>query len=285
MLRAWWKKWRYKRLQTRLASIVVRRAIDEALWQTTVAALPFVASLPAQHLARLRVLASLFLDGKEFTGAQGFQVSDTQAVMVAVQACVPILHIAPPDRPDLALIWYDSFVGIVLHAGAVRARREWIGGDGVAHSGSEDLTGEMLEGGPLMLAWGDVQAAGRAASSAYNVVIHEFVHVIDVRDGAADGCPPLPAEQRRQWLVTLQTEFEIFCEANEAWQRFGHIAGIQKPLLDPYGSESLCEFFAVAAEAYFVQRDAFAQAHPMLLTLFDGFFRGEGAEMYAKNGS
>jgi MtfA peptidase len=273
MLRAWWENWRNTRRQARIADITKRRAIDDALWQTSISVLPFVACLPAGDLARLRVLACLFLDSKEFSGAQGMQVSDAQAVLVAVQACLPILHIAPLDRPDLALAWYDGFVGIVMHAGEVRARREWMDEDGIAHSGSETLTGEMLEGGPLMLAWSDVQAAGQMADEAYNVVIHEFIHVIDVRDGAADGCPPLPPEQRRQWLTVLQAEYESFCEASASWQRFGSLQGASQPLLDPYGSTAIDEFFAVAAEAYFVQRERFAIEHPALLKEFDRFFR------------
>jgi MtfA peptidase len=273
MLKAWWQSWRSARRQARIAGIVQRRAVDENLWQSTLAALPFIAERDAASLARLRALVSLFLESKEFSGAQGFEVSDAQAVMVAVQACLPLLHIAAPDRPDLALAWYDGFVGIVLHAGEVRARREWVDEDGVAHSGSEDLTGEILEGGPLMLAWSDVQAAGETANSAYNVVIHEFIHVMDVRDGQADGCPPMPTLKRREWLELLHAEYEAFCEHCEAWQRFGSTTGQSAPLLDPYGCSAIDEFFAVAAEAYFVQREAFGQQHPKLLAMFDEFFK------------
>ncbi|TAG27392.1 MAG: zinc-dependent peptidase [Burkholderiales bacterium] len=276
MLKAWlsrWQTWQADRRLARLSHITARRAIEDSLWQNTLAALPFVAGLPEQDLMRLRQLASLFLDSKEFSGAQGFRVTDAHAVMVAVQACLPILHIAPPCRPDLALALYDGFVGIVLHAGEVKARREWIDEDGIAHSGSELLTGEIVEGGPLMLAWSDVRAAGELAKKSYNVVIHEFIHVMDVRDGQADGCPPMASTQRRLWLATLQTEYEQFIEAAQAWQRFGKLSGESEPLIDPYGGESLCEFFAVSAEAYFVQRDRFAQAHPKLLEMFDGFFK------------
>jgi MtfA peptidase len=273
MLKRAWQAWLQKRRQDRLQAVLQRRAINESLWLKTLDALPFITPLSAPDLAHLRLLTSLFLDDKEFSGAGGLQVSDAQAVMVAVQACLPILHIAPRERPDLALAWYDSFVGIVLHPGEVRARREWVDEDGVAHSGSEDLTGEMQEGGPLMLAWSDVQAAGESARMAYNVVIHEFIHVIDLRDGLADGCPPLPPEQRRQWLQVMQAEYEIFCERLETWQRFGSLqADADAPLLDAYGSTRIDEFFPVAAEAYFTQRQRFALEHPALLREFDAFF-------------
>jgi MtfA peptidase len=275
MFKAWrkrWRTWQSNRRQAKISRIAAKRAIDEQLWLTSIRSLPFLAPLSQKELARLRILASLFLESKEFSGAQGFEIQDSHAVMVAVQACLPILHIAPPDRPDLALAWYDGFVGIVLHAGEVKARREWLDEDGIAHSGSETLTGEVLEGGPLMLAWNDVANAGHTAQEAYNVVIHEFIHVMDLRDGQPDGCPPMPSENRRRWLAVLQTEYERFCEASSSWQRFGSLQGSAQPLLDAYGSTAMDEFFAVAAEGYFVQRERFSVEHPALLFEFDRFF-------------
>jgi MtfA peptidase len=259
---------------------VQRRAISDTLWHSTVNHLPFVQVLGAVDLQRLRNLASLFLDRKEFSGAQGWVVTDAQAVMVAAQACLPILHIAAPDRPDLALRWYDGFVGIVLHAGEVRARRVETDEAGVVHSWQEDLTGETVHGGPLMLAWSDVAAAGSTASEAYNVVIHEFVHVMDLQDGTADGCPPMPADARRAWMAVIQAQYEAFCEQVQQWERFGSLAigpqgtsrAQQASLIDSYGTESIDEFFAVAAEAYFVRRADFGTAYPDLLALFDLFF-------------
>lgn len=248
-----------------------RRAIDEPLWCATVAALPFVQTLSVSELTHLRRLASLFLDRKEFSGAHGWVVSDAQAVMVAAQACLPLLHIAPPDRPDLALRWVDGFVGVVLHAGEVQARRTAQDAAGVVHHWQETLTGEAMQGGPLMLAYSDVAAAGHTALDSYNVVIHEFIHMMDMQDGLANGCPPMPPEARRVWLATLQTAFEAFGEHTARWERFGSLAG-SPPLLDHYGASSLAEFFAVAAEAYFVRRADFAVAHPELLALFDSFF-------------
>lgn len=276
-LTSWWARRRQAALDQRIAAAVKRRSVSDALWASTVAQLPFIQSLPDRELDRLRLLVSLFLDGKEFSGAQGFEVTDAHAVMVAAQACLPLLHISRPERPDLALNWYDGFVGIVLHPAAVRARREWVDEDGIAHSGSEELTGEIVEGGPLMLAWSDVAAAGDTAQTAYNVVIHEFIHVMDVCDGVADGCPPMPASRRQAWLATLQAAYAEFCDASQVWERFGSLksesGSEDDPVLDPYGATSIDEFFAVAAEGYFVQRERFARRYPALCLQFDGFFR------------
>jgi MtfA peptidase len=135
----------------------------------------------------------------------------------------------------------------------------------------------------LMLAWSDVAVAGHTAAQAYNVVIHEFIHVMDVRDGLSDGCPPMSGLERQHWLTVLREEYAAFCEHVQGWQRFGRLHAAtpdtsepvawSEPLLDVYGAHAIDEFFAVAAEAYFVQRDRFAQQHPRLLVLFDGFFR------------
>jgi MtfA peptidase len=269
-LALWWR-------QRRVEAIRSRRAISQPLWQTVVRALPFLQDLNAADQAHLQLLCSLFLHDKEFSGAQGLEVTDEQAVMVAAQACLPVLYIAPRDRPLEALAWYSGFVGIVLHPGEVRARREWVDEAGVAHHGYEELSGEALDGGPLMLAWSDVREAGETAREAYNVVIHEFVHVMDMQNGVADGCPPMAPAQRQVWLEVMQGEYQAFCEAATAWERFGEMTGQPKPLLDSYGTESLPEFFAVAAEAYFVQPAGFAAQHPRLAQLFDGFFNAADA--------
>lgn len=279
-MRAWLSRTLARLRAASHARTVQRRAISDAMWQSTISQLPFLQTLSAADVQRLRHLASMFLDRKEFIGAQGWVVTDAQAVMVAAQACLPILHIAAPDRPDLALRWYDGFVGIVLHAGEVRARRVETDEAGVVHSWQEDLTGETVHGGPLMLAWSDVAAAGSSASEAYNVVIHEFVHVMDLQDGVADGCPPMATDARRAWMVLLQAQYDAFCEQVQQWERFGALpvgpqgasTAQQAPLIDRYGTESIDEFFAVAAEAYFVRRSDFSAAYPQLLTLFDHFF-------------
>jgi hypothetical protein len=44
------------------------------------------------------------------------------------------------------------------------------------------------------------------------------------------------------------------------------------PWLDSYGATAPAEFFAVACEAYFVNRDRFTHDFAAVTTLFDQFF-------------
>ncbi len=237
-----------------------RRAVPDTLWQATLAAYPFLQS-PNVDGAALRDFAERFLASKQFHGAGGFSITDEVAIAIAAQAVLPVLH--------LGLHWYDDFVGIVVHPDEVVARRTVQDDDGIVHHYDEVLAGEAMEGGPVMLSWRDVAEAGASAHEGYNVVVHEFIHKIDMRDGAADGCPPLPSRAARDaWLAALQSEYDAFREKVVIADRFGG----EETWLDPYGAEAIDEFFAVACEAYFVNRPRFEREFPALVPLFDGFF-------------
>lgn len=238
------------------------RDIPDALWQATLADYPFLANLSVPQRSELRALSGRFLARKEFHGAQGMVITDNMAVAIAAQACLPVLQIG--------LGWYDDFVGIVVHPGQMLARREQTDAAGVVHRYSEVLAGEAMERGPVTLSWQDVASAGATAGRGYNVVIHEFVHKIDMRDGTADGCPPLPSRAARGvWHDTMQTAYDGFREKVAVAERFGG----EPPWLDPYGATSPAEFFAVASEAYFVNRLRFTEDFAALTALFDQFFK------------
>jgi Mlc titration factor MtfA (ptsG expression regulator) len=240
---------------------VARRAIPDAMWEATLAHLPFLHRLDADERAELRRLCSLFLDQKQFHGVGGLEVTDAMAVIVAAQACLPVLK--------LGLGLYGSFVGIVMHRDLVVARRTVEDEDGIVHEYDEELTGEAMGGGPVMLSWADVAEAADSADWAYNVVIHEFAHVIDMADGDADGVPPLPdAVTRDRWIARIDAEYEAFCERVDA----GH-----DTVVDPYGAEAVEEFFAVAVEAFFVSAPAFRREMPALYELLVDYFRQDPA--------
>jgi Mlc titration factor MtfA (ptsG expression regulator) len=91
-----------------------------------------------------------------------------------------------------------------------------------------------------------------------NLVIHEFAHKIDMRDGDANGCPPLPPELPvREWQRTLAGAYADFAT---------RVDGGEDTAIDPYAAEDAGEFFAVLSEVFF--------ADPLLL-------RGEYADVYA----
>ena len=256
--------------------------IPDALWRSTLAHYPFLERLNLPERERLRRLAMHFLRRKQFTGVHGLAVTDAMAVTVAAQACLPLLHLGPADEPELALRWYDDFVGIVMHPASAIAHRHAMDEAGVVHHYDEVLSGEAMHHGPVMLSWPAVQQAGAQGEAGYSVVIHEFMHKMDMQDGGADGAPPLPRgfmsaasarEAAAHWHRTWAPAYEQFREQVTLAERFGAPA----PWLDPYAASAPAEFFAVACESHFVQPERFAQEFPALSAALRAFFRQDEA--------
>jgi hypothetical protein len=235
--------------------------IPEHLWRQLLHTHPFLAYRSSQDLNALRTLSAQFLRRKEFHGAHGFNVTDAMALAVAAQACLPVLR--------LGLSPYEGFVGIVIHEGPVRAKRETTDEIGLVHTWQEELVGEAMGDGPVMLSWHEGAAAGGAESAgtpgtAFNVVIHEFVHVLDGLDGVIDGTPPLRASERAAWQDTLQAAFDRFDERSACG--YGSI-------IDAYGTQDAAEFFAVTSEAFFTQPLPFRDEQPELFALYRSFYQ------------
>jgi MtfA peptidase len=247
--------------------VVRRRPIPDDLWHLTLQRYPFAAIRTEDELVRLRRLSTLFLNEKEFSGAGDMQVSDEVAVAVALQACLPILN--------LGLSRYEGFKGIVIHADEVLARRAEMDDNGVVHEYVEPLSGEAMQGGPVMLSWPDVADAGETAAWAYNVVIHEFAHVLDMHSHASQAhlATPELREAQQRWLHALSQEFQDFAMATDAGA---------DTVLDPYGAESIEEFFAVASEAFFVQASEMRHSQSALYELMRGYYRQDPAAVEFK---
>ena len=252
MLGSWWRALGARREQAALK----RRAIPDDMWKRTLVRYPFLQRRSAVDAQELRRLTSLFLDSKEFSTTGGLRLTDAMAVAIAAQACLPVLR--------LGLAHYQHFVGIVVHPDAVQAPRSLQDPDGVVHEYTEMLAGEAMDGGPVMLSWPDVRRSGHSAQQGYNVVIHEFAHVLDMASGQADGMPQLPADlPARDWRVTMQAAF-IQLEQELAAERV--------TLLDPYGATGPEEFFAVASEAFFVNAPQMKKEHPALYGMLSRYY-------------
>jgi hypothetical protein len=214
----WLTEWRRRR-------VLAKHAIDDALWRRATRRLAFIPDSP-----RLRELVLLFLAEKQFVGTHGLEVTDAMRVSIAAQACLPIL--------ELGLDWYSGWTGIVVYPGDFRVRREMVDDAGVVHQWDDELAGEAMPGGPVILSWD-----ATAHDPTMNVVIHEFAHKLDMVNGEADGVPPLHAGMDvRAWREAFAEAYEGFCDALERGR---------DTWLDPYAAEHISEFFAVVTEAFF----------------------------------
>jgi Mlc titration factor MtfA (ptsG expression regulator) len=203
----------------------------------------------------------LFLDGKSIVGARGHVVTPLQRVLIAQQACVLILNLDPA--------FYDGFENVIVYPDEFIPGWEWEDDAGVVHHHEGSLAGEAMPGGPVVLSWPDVEASADWDTAGMNLVIHEFAHKIDMRNGDANGCPPLPAEMPPHvWKKTLTLAFEHFVARVE---RGDHTA------VDPYAAESPAEFFAVLSEVFFADPTLLLHEYPDVYCQFARFYKQDPA--------
>jgi len=253
-------------------------AIPDPLWNSTLDSLPFLARLTAHERSRLRLLAAQLLAGKQMSAAAGLELTAAIQVNIAVQACLPVLN--------LGLDWYRGWKSIVVYPTEFLVPRSITDDDGVVHEYVEPIAGEAWDGGPLVLSWADAQQSATGAGAAYSVVIHEFVHKIDLLDGDADGVPPFGDAHKplspARWRSVLHQSFDRFAAElelidaelpddldpeSDAWDR--HYAHLP---IDPYGAHDEAEFFAVSSEAFFVEPGRLRNAFPEWYELLTQFF-------------
>ncbi|OHC63219.1 MAG: hypothetical protein A2040_07390 [Rhodocyclales bacterium GWA2_65_19] len=219
-LLAWWRRRQGDRLE-----------IPEPLWDQVERGLPFLGHLSPDERSHLRQLARQFIAEKQWSGAQGLQLTPRIQLAIALQACLPILH--------LGLAWYAGWVGIVVYPGDFVIPRRMMDEDGVVHEFDDEVMGEAWYGGPVLISWFE----HAEDADGINVVIHEFAHKLDMKSGATDGLPPLHSGMSRQrWIEVMGRAFDDFQKRVDS--------GENTPL-DPYGAELPAEFFAVASEAFF----------------------------------
>ena len=248
------RAWRRKR-------ILASAAIPDGLWREALEALPFLAIYTDDELARIRRLVVVFLTDKSIVGAHGFEVTPFMRVVIAIQACALILNIDPR--------YFDGWENVVVYADEFVAAHEFEDEAGVVHRGVEALAGEASSGGPVVLSWSDVEASADWADAGMNLVIHEFAHKLDMRNGQANGCPPLPAELlQHAWQKTMNRAFDDFCTRTQAGE---------DTAIDSYAASSPAEFFAVLSEVFFADPTLLLHEYPPVYRLFATFYRQDPA--------
>jgi Mlc titration factor MtfA (ptsG expression regulator) len=250
----WLTDWRRKR-------ILAKHRVEDGLWQRATKDFPFLQALSSHEAEKLKQLVLLFLAEKQFSAARGIEITDRMRVAIAAQACLPIL--------ELGIDWYGGWTGVVLYPGDFRVRRSELDENGVLHEWDDELAGEAMPGGPVVLSW---DAA--AHDVAINVVIHEFAHKLDMLSGEPNGVPPLHADMdRRAWIAALNGAYEGFCDALERGR---------DTWLDPYAAEHRSEFFAVMSEAFFTDPHEARRRYPDLYDQFKLFYRQDPAKNFIK---
>jgi Mlc titration factor MtfA (ptsG expression regulator) len=217
--------------------------------------LPVFQGLSAGEQETLRRLAERLLADKAFTPVSGAEPGGRELAAIASQAVLPILH--------LGYDWYAGWNEVIIYPQQFVPERDVTDAFGLVHRVRQPLSGEAWKGGPLILSLDDVAWSGRC--QGYNVVIHEFAHKLDMKNGAVDGLPPLHGDMSpSDWASVFKSAYAAFCRQVDG----GREAGI-----DPYAAESPAEFFAVLTEYFFEWPEAVKRAFPAVYHQLALFYR------------
>ncbi len=218
---------------------------------------PFYLRLTSEERSHLHDLLRIFIAEKNWEGCGGLTLTDEIKVEIASQACLLILNL---DREI-----YPNVESILVYPAAFVAKQQSLGPDGVMHEAPGGLLGEAWLTGPVIISWADTRDGGLNATDGRNVVYHEFAHKLDMRDGSADGVPPLADDaQYETWARVMSSEYADLVHK---------VAHGQHSLLDAYGAVNAAEFFAVATECFFEKSVRMRETHPDLYAVLSGFYR------------
>ena len=221
--------------RARVIYLLHRHAINHELWEAVSKKLALLRGLTAVEKAHLRELSTLFLHEKNIYGVQGLQLTDKMRVMIAAQACLPVL--------SLGIALFNGWRDVIVYPDAFRVSRDEMDEFGIVHRGERILSGESWSRGPLILSWQDIESDMQRQQQGHNVIVHEIAHKLDNLNGSANGMPPLH--------VTMQTTQWTAAFSNAYQQLNLQLEHHRLVCINPYAATSPAEFFAVFSEYFF----------------------------------
>ncbi|MCO8162947.1 zinc-dependent peptidase [Pseudomonas sp. 21LCFQ010] len=242
----------------RRARTLKRNPVPDALWQRVLERLPILDGLGDEQLAWLRDACVLFLQDKHLTTLPGVTLDDEQRLLLAAQAQLPLLNLGE-------LNWYQGFHELVIYPDDFLSPQRYRDSSGVEHQYDGEHSGEAWYQGPVILAWAGVASSG--GWEAYNLVIHELAHKLDMLNGDANGLPPLHSDMRvSAWASAMQGAFDDMNRQLDADPDC-------ETAIDPYAAENPAEFFAVTSEYFFSGPDLLHEAYPKVYEQLKLFYR------------
>ena len=182
--------------------VLRQNPISNQLWGKLANSLPICRQLEHKDLYKLKKLVTLFMYEKTFTGVKDFELDEEKKMIIAIQACVPILN--------LDISYYDGWIEIVVYPDTFVIYRNTTDNYGLVHDNKIAAAGEAWSHGPVILAWTDVERDSFSPRAGHNVTIHEFSHKLDMLNGRANGMPPLHPNMRRgAWTQSLSEAYDI----------------------------------------------------------------------------
>jgi Mlc titration factor MtfA (ptsG expression regulator) len=237
---------------------LARHPVPAELWDRVRQRLPILDGLSVEEHRRLLDNCVLFLQSKTLTALEGVALDDESRLYLAAQAQLPLLALDD-------LNWYQGFHEIILYPDDFISPQRHRDASGIEHEWNGEHSGEAWAQGPVILAWAGVLSSG--GWDAYNLVIHELTHKLDMLNGEANGMPPLHKGMIvAAWTDAMQRAYDDLNRQLDADPD-------ADTAIDPYAAEDPAEFFAVTSEYFFSSPDLLAQAYPAVYEQLKAFYR------------
>lgn len=203
---------------------------------------PFWRAWTPSRRAIAEPMVQAFVGEHPMKGVQGLELTEAMQVVIAACAVRPVLH--------LGLDYYDHISTVVVYP----HDRLSVPGHG------DHVLGVAHPHGVVVLSWPAVQRGLRRPHDGLDTALHEFVHMLDLANGAMNGEPPLRDRTHLDpWARVLGRRFEDMKD------------GAPSPLRD-YAAASPAEFLAVASEHFFERPRELKARMPDLFAQLERFY-------------
>ena len=247
--------------------ILRKHAIPFTTWRQVISQIPLVEMRTNKEKARLRLMSTLFLHEKSFTGVNGLKITLEMGITIAVQACLEILY--------LGLNSFNGWIEIIVYPSAFIVKRSIVDEFGLVHQEANGLSGESWGKGPVILSWEDVKKDSYTLHSGHNIVIHEFAHKLDMLSGRANGQPPLTTDMPiEKWSSVLGDAYMTL--ANQ-------INHHKHTYINNYAATNPAEFFAVCCEYFFTAPDILEKHCPDVYEQLKSYFKQDPKRIIDKD--
>jgi hypothetical protein len=211
----------------------------------------------------LREHIQVFVAETSWEGGSGLEVAEQMKVTIAAQACLLLLGL--PNHN-----FYPNLRTVIVYPSAYRIWENRPVGGGLVQPGYSHRLGEAWLTGQVVLSWDNARRSCRNPNDGHNVVLHEFAHLLDMRDGYADGVPVLHEGQAQydEWAAVMAPEYARLVE---------EVQDGRVEVLDGYGATNHAEFFAVATECFFEKPVSLRKRHPRLYEVLQRYYRQDPA--------
>ncbi len=191
-----------------------------------------------------------FLSEVEIEGIE-LELEDLDHVLIAASAIIPIFGFDEWHYNNLDyILLYPEYFGSDYEYIEDKSKTRIAGMVGTGHMSNRMI----LSRHALRLGFSNQK-------DKYNTAIHEFVHLVDMLDGEADGIPNIIMEHQYTipWIDLIHQKIESIYKG--------------KSDIRPYGATNKAEFFSVVSEYFFERPKLLKTKHPKLYNILSEAFQ------------